>query len=221
MKSKLVGFMFLVGCSGNYGLGINSPADVGPTNASDAGSAGTCSNARTLCGSTCVDLNSDPLNCGACGDVCQSGLSCNSGFCGSATAPSDGGIQPCAFVTPHSSVISGDNFVMTFHGLPNTLYQLEKSSKPSTDPADWTVIATEESNADGEFAFADPIDHMTAAFFRAFSTSCGTDAGMCPTGKTVCSGACVDLNTDNSNCSACGHPCQQFWTCSFGSCVIP
>jgi len=45
-----------------------------------------CESPRLDCGSSgdfsnCVDVNSDPLNCGGCGNVCGGGLSCIGGFC--------------------------------------------------------------------------------------------------------------------------------------------
>ena len=39
-----------------------------------------CSNGQGLCGGRCMSLESDPVNCGACGNVCLSGL-CSGGQC--------------------------------------------------------------------------------------------------------------------------------------------
>ena len=36
-----------------------------------------------LCGNSCVDLNIDPFNCGACGNVCEPDTpDCKNGVCG-------------------------------------------------------------------------------------------------------------------------------------------
>jgi hypothetical protein len=40
-----------------------------------------CSPGLTWCDSSCVDLSSDPYNCGACGNVCEPGFVCSSGAC--------------------------------------------------------------------------------------------------------------------------------------------
>ena len=40
-----------------------------------------CPPGLTHCGGTCVDLNSDPSNCGNCGKVCSIGEGCNLGNC--------------------------------------------------------------------------------------------------------------------------------------------
>ena len=39
-----------------------------------ASSGGPCLLNQALCGGQCVDVSSDPLNCGACGNVCASGV---------------------------------------------------------------------------------------------------------------------------------------------------
>jgi len=65
---------------------------------STAHSAGVCQPAtgcdapKTLCGTTCVDLATDPANCGSCGNPCVSGACqnrecCVTGTCGSLTCP--------------------------------------------------------------------------------------------------------------------------------------
>jgi hypothetical protein len=40
-----------------------------------------CNAGANLCGSSCVDLTSDPNNCGNCGKVCPSGDLCGDGAC--------------------------------------------------------------------------------------------------------------------------------------------
>lgn len=40
-----------------------------------------CPPGRTLCGSTCADLQSDPSHCGACGRACGSAARCIQGMC--------------------------------------------------------------------------------------------------------------------------------------------
>jgi len=47
-----------------------------------------CKSGETSCGTTCVDTNTDPNNCGSCGNSCN-GKACESGSC--STSSSDGG----------------------------------------------------------------------------------------------------------------------------------
>lgn len=49
-----------------------------------------CPLGQEACGNSCATLASDPTHCGNCTTVCQSGQSCNSGFCGSAAGGGPG-----------------------------------------------------------------------------------------------------------------------------------
>ena len=46
-----------------------------------AGDTDTCPTPQMLCGTYCVNTNSDPSDCGACGTACPSGQACASGAC--------------------------------------------------------------------------------------------------------------------------------------------
>lgn len=56
------------------------------------------------------------------------------------------------------------------------------------------------------------------------SPDTGTDAAVelsdarCFPGQTLCAGACVDLQTDNANCGACGASCSASLGCEHGVC---
>jgi hypothetical protein len=52
--------------------GAAPPVDSGPP---------ACPTGQTSCGGTCVDLSTNPSNCGTCGHACVSGSSCVSGAC--------------------------------------------------------------------------------------------------------------------------------------------
>lgn len=46
-----------------------------------------------------------------------------------------------------------------------------------------------------------------------------TGTCICKESTTLCSDKCVNLNTDNENCGACGNPCQPQTTCTDGVCL--
>src|SRR5258708_3970511 len=48
--------------------------------------AGTCTNG-TRCAGKCVDVESDPANCGRCGNACQANQVCSNGACARTCAP--------------------------------------------------------------------------------------------------------------------------------------
>ncbi|MBN1770410.1 MAG: hypothetical protein JXB32_04045 [Deltaproteobacteria bacterium] len=59
------------------GDGAETPPDAPLDDGTDSG----CLPGLTLCPSGCVDTNSDPGNCGACGNTCGSSEVCNEGRC--------------------------------------------------------------------------------------------------------------------------------------------
>jgi hypothetical protein len=50
--------------------------------------------------------------------------------------------------------------------------------------------------------------------------SCGAGQCACPSGQTLCFGACVDLETDGTNCGACGTVCGAGPLCMNGHCGV-
>ena len=56
-------------------------ADSCPVNASCVGGICECDSGFELCGDACVDTDTDPANCGECGNVCPGGGECNAGIC--------------------------------------------------------------------------------------------------------------------------------------------
>jgi len=77
------------GTSGAGGAVVGAGGDPGVTGS--GGATAPCSAGLTLCGDACVDLVSDPLNCGNCGVICPEGQFCSAGTC--TTACPDGLIQ--------------------------------------------------------------------------------------------------------------------------------
>jgi len=73
-----------VGRSGTPDVGAH---EYGTTPAGTGGSGGTgCTVPLTACGDACVDLSSNPQNCGACGTACTGTEVCSQGTCAAACA---------------------------------------------------------------------------------------------------------------------------------------
>jgi hypothetical protein len=47
----------------------------------------------------------------------------------------------------------------------------------------------------------------------------GKCASSCASSQTLCNGACVDTQSDSSNCGSCGNACPYGQTCSTGTCT--
>jgi stigma-specific protein Stig1 len=161
------------------------------------------------CGPVCVDLNSDPNNCGACEGVCGAGQVCSMGKCG----------QHCAASLTRCGSACVDTLTSSMHcggcgttcattqtcsdgrcGCPSGLVECgDRCVDLANDPADCgacgkTCTGATPICADGRC-----------------SSSCGS-------GLLVCAGVCVDLRVDSNNCGACGNKCSGGTSCVSGSC---
>lgn len=61
----------------------------------ETGTSSTCTAPLVDCSGVCVDLNRNPLNCGACGEVCATGNICSAGACIPAPPICTGGTTLC------------------------------------------------------------------------------------------------------------------------------
>ena len=83
--SLLAGFLVAPGCGsgGGPGAGFTDP-DAGAEGG--GGEGGNCSSPNRTCNGACIDVTTDPANCGDCGRTCDSGSPCCGGICVQATA---------------------------------------------------------------------------------------------------------------------------------------
>jgi hypothetical protein len=163
----------------------------------------------SLCDGACVDLQTDPANCGACGnDVAQSGGTCQGGAlaCASNLLACDGA---CVDAQTDSSNCGACGKTC---GIPGILPVncLAGQCEACTPGATACVSSTsmETCGSDGQWGAA-----------TACSVLCTNDAcaNGCPSGESQCGSTCVDLQTDTNNCGGCGVACSG--TCASGECV--
>jgi stigma-specific protein Stig1 len=60
---------------------------------------------------------------------------------------------------------------------------------------------------------------VAAALALPVGCSNSSAAPGCPSGSTMCSGACADLHSDPDNCGSCGNKCPALAVCAIGMCV--
>jgi len=142
----------------------------------DAGHCGTCGTACTgttpaCCTGTCADLDSSTTDCGSCGNPCPMTATCEAGLCVCGI-----GEILCTDTVPSTCITNDENACLACYGHPCMVEG---------------AICTD--------------------------LICN-----CPLGQTNCSMVCVDTQTDVQNCHQCGTPCPSVLhaqaTCTSGVC---
>lgn len=183
-----------------------------PSNGKSHGNHPSCIRGMTWCdqgsGGGCFDLSADPQNCGACGQACSSGYDCCGGQCWPVEYACCGGNR-CGY----QNVCCADN--------------------SCCDPAQDGVCCGNTccqtaDNSTGARCFS-LLRHRDGVYSN--DSFCLQD---CMAGFTQCGSACVNLDDDPQNCSACGKSCPPItlkgpWTsgeppqldCLTGICFCP
>ncbi len=140
-----------------------------------------CTGGEQCCPSGCTNVNTDPDNCGYCGNACVPGGTCAGGAC-----------QTCN----GGPVCTGSDTCCP-GGCVNT----------SIDPSDCgycgNICAAGDSCIGGKCQT---------------SPACGTGPA-CTGGETCCSGECVNTTSDANNCDGCGNVCQTGYSCVASTCT--
>ncbi|MFO0649279.1 MAG: hypothetical protein U0326_23755 [Polyangiales bacterium] len=180
------------------------------------GSMPTCTAPMAMCGTTCVNTQSDVANCGGCGRACAAGQACTTGVC-------TGGSTCTAPMTTCSGVCVNpltDTRNCGTCGRACTTGQTCSSgvctggttcSAPMTTCSGVCVnTATDAANCGG-------CGRACAAGQTCASGLCG--GGACTPPLARCGSACVDPASDPMNCGACGRACPSGMACTASSCV--
>ena len=181
--------------------------------ASESDSA-TCGSGRALCNGMCVDVSSDPANCGACGMTCGVGSVCAAGVCATSCGPRVLCNGACVDLTTD----------------PTNCGQCGNLC------AGGTVCTAGRCGCLGGAPLCNGVcaDTMNdpancGACGRACAAGQGCNAGVCGIvcgpPRVVCTSGvtqtCADLRTDNGNCGTCGNLCAGGTACTNGACACP
>lgn len=140
-----------------------SPVDAGP----DATDAMACTGGMTLCAGVCVDLTSDPANCGMCGDACDVRSTCVGGTC---VAGIDAGTDAALGCSTSAECATGEVCVG---------YVCVAGSDAGTDAADAMACAANFTDCSG-----------VCVNLATDPDNCGGCGMVCATGQTCIRAAC-------------------------------
>lgn len=211
----------------------------------------TCSGSETKCGSSCVDTNSNPLNCGGCSkpvgpnQQCVGGVAvCLSGFGDCNGTPGDGcevdltsdaaHCGTCATACKPGAVCSG-SACQCSAATPNDCGSACRECCAASDCADSDPCTTE--SCDGVTGKCSKtgcttgtVCCSTGCFECCVDSDC-TGGKLCSGNKcanpsctspeVLCDGACVNPSTNAKHCGGCGVDCGFGRTCAAGACTPP
>ncbi len=174
-------------------------------------STSRCLAGSTSCGSTCVNLQEDQLNCGACGNACGAGLVCSAGAC---AATCQAGLNVC-----------GDTCRDLQTDLANCGACGNACGAGQVCSAGACAVTCQAGlNVCGGTCRDLLTDRANCgacgnACGAGLLCSAGACALTCQAGLNACGGACRDLATDEANCGACGNACTPTFLCTAGACA--
>lgn len=176
---------------------------------------GECQPGLSACGHACVNLGSDPDNCGACGQRCESNAQCLVGVCAAPAVQGrevDGGIllPDGGLLLPDGGVIDpgdlgngGSGGAGGAGGAGGGGGSSNGCEPPFNQPSQCGDCDT---TCGGAFPLCAP---------SATGYEC---APGCTDGLVACNGRCVDLETDIDHCGSCNQFCPTA-ICREGGCV--
>ncbi len=165
---------------------------------------GSCATGQNLCGTACVNLQTDTANCGACGTACATGLVCTAGVCACAT-----GTTLCSgrcVNTLTDTANCGACGTACGAGLVCTAGRCVCPAGQNLCGGRCVTLTTDASNC-GACGTVCPS-----------GAACTAGACVCSAGLTACGSTCVNLTSSNTNCGACGRTCLTGTTCSTSVC---
>lgn len=173
------------------------------------GGACSCPPERT-CGSdagVCIELQSDPNNCGACGTRCGANQACQSGACATncVSPPTNCG-GACVDTQTDSANCGACGNACT--GGKRCTNGTCGCAAPSRDCGGACVDVQSSGTNCG-----------ACGTVCGGGRTCVNGACACAGGTTLCGQACVDLQTNNATCGSCGNACGAGSSCSGGTCT--
>jgi hypothetical protein len=185
-------------CMGEVCTGGCNPMTCLPPNACVNGSECLlCTAPGAICGGECANLETDPNNCGACGNACPAGDVCGMGACVAGCVP-----QTCAGLGASCGDV-GD-------GCGGVL-QCGDCMAPLT------CGGGGEPNVCGG-PTCQPVGAGCMTSSACCTMSCQDGVCECGPGTTACMGVCEDLQTDPANCGMCFNACPMGSACIMGTC---
>ena len=172
-----------------------------------------CSKGTTDCNGSCVNLQSDNTNCGACATACKAGEVCTSGKC---ALSCQSGLTDCSGSCVNlqsDSTNCGACATACKAGEVCTSGKCALSCQSGLTDCSGTCVNLQSDNTN--------CGVCAAACKAGEVCTSGKCTLSCQSGLTDCSGSCVNLQSDMANCGACKTKCSPGLLCTSGKCIVP
>jgi len=190
----------------------------------------TCPSGQTTCGSSCVNLNTDPNNCGQCGYGCPSGGTCSQGTC---SASCSGGYLDCDGSTANGCEVYpySDDSNCGACGVRCSSGQrcadgrciiVSMCAADATECNGRCVNLAYDATNCGQCGYSCPAVANGWPICRQGTCIASCNTGFADCDESFTNGCEVNLMTDRGNCGGCGVICMaEFPCCVNGDCVGP
>ena len=179
-----------------------------------AAAALVCPPGRVNCAGKCVDLRTNPLNCGACGRTCPPGQACRNGMCLPVRA------CPAGYVRCAGKCVDLRTDLLNCGACNRTCPPGQACRNGMCHPARACLAGYILCNGKCVNVTTDPLNcgacGRTCPSGACIAGQCHAQA--CPAGQVLCAGKCVNVTTDPLNCGACGKTCGPGQRCQNGVC---
>jgi hypothetical protein len=184
-----------------------------------------CAMGQTRCGAACVDTQADNANCGACGNACAMGQTCRAGTC-TTTVTCPMGQTECSGTCVDTQTSNGNC------GRCGLACPMGQTCRAGTCmgvivcPMGQTVCGAACADLQTDEINCGMCGRSCAMGETCTAGVCVPPRPTCPAGQTDCAPmaatpTCVDTQSSNANCGACGAACPAGQSCSAGACVCP
>jgi hypothetical protein len=221
----LAAALVVYACAQGQTTDLITNGDDGGTQGDDSGhgSDGGCPQNTQSCGGQCVNIKTDPANCGSCGKACSPGWSCAFGFC---KLDCDAGATAC-----NGKCVDTSSDMNNCGGCGNSCFDggifidAGDAGGGSTQclQGACTLVCSgglKKCNGDCVDTMSDTNNCGQCGNACSGNQTC-VNGLCCATGQSNCNGTCADLQTDPNNCGTCGNKCpNNSPTCAGGVCVI-